>query len=181
MLSDGKVLSSNWSPRLLKGVVQERVQSSYRAGLVIKGSVDIDNLCSCRSSREAGLICAHSVAVGLRHLQRGKAALRAVGDTATPLPAGMGARPSPRQPEREPEPPPGPKLTRSAKGRPVEFFVSLPPDFVARIARGSVMARFEAKWQPGSWTYELAANESALRAFAGRHTLAGQGRGTRWQ
>ncbi|MFT5493230.1 MAG: superfamily II DNA or RNA helicase [Limisphaerales bacterium] len=155
MLTDGKVLSSNWSPPLLKGVVQER-GVSYRAGLVIKGSVDIDNLCTCRSSREAGIICAHSVAVGLRHLQHGKSALRPAatatprrsGDTATPLPPGMG-RPAPRLPEREPEPPPGPKLRRSAKGRPVEFFVSLPADFAARIARGSVMVRFEAEWQRG--------------------------------
>lgn len=147
MLADGKVLSSNWSPPLLKGVVQEGA-SSYRAGLVIKGSVDIDNLCNCHSSREAGLICAHSVAVGLRHLQRLKPAPRR-GDTATPLPAGMGAIHEPRQLEREPEPPPGPKLTRSAKGRPVEFFVIFPPDFAARIASGSVMARFEGKWIRG--------------------------------
>jgi hypothetical protein len=42
--------------------------SSYRAGLVIKGPVDIDNLCTCRAAREAGIICAHSVAVGLHHL-----------------------------------------------------------------------------------------------------------------
>src|SRR2546427_8620737 len=44
LLAGGKVISSNWTPPLLKGVVQEGT-SSYRAGLVIKGPVDIDNLC----------------------------------------------------------------------------------------------------------------------------------------
>src|SRR6185369_1273779 len=68
LLTAGKVISSNWAPPLLKGIVQEGT-SSYRAGLVIKGPVDIDNLCTCRASREAGIICAHSVAVGLHHLK----------------------------------------------------------------------------------------------------------------
>jgi len=72
LLAGGKVLSSNWTPPLLKGVVQEGT-SSYRAGLVIKGPVDIDNICTCRVSREAGIICAHSVALGLHHLLSTKA------------------------------------------------------------------------------------------------------------
>src|SRR5947207_13000219 len=67
LLAGGKVLSSNWAPPLLKGVVQEGT-SSYGAGLVIKGPVDIDNLCPCRASRAAGLICAHPVALGLHYL-----------------------------------------------------------------------------------------------------------------
>src|SRR5881394_4233037 len=64
----GKVLSSNWTPPILKGVVQEGT-TSYRAGFVIKGSVDIENMCSCRASREWGTMCAHSVAVGLHWLK----------------------------------------------------------------------------------------------------------------
>jgi hypothetical protein len=54
--------------------------------LVIKGPVEIDNLCTCRASREAGIICAHSVALGLHHLLSTKAPPRG-SDTATPLPA----------------------------------------------------------------------------------------------
>src|SRR6266851_6196221 len=64
-----KVLSSNWTPPMLKGVVQEGI-TSYRAGLVIKDKINIENICGCRSSREWGTICAHSVAVGLHHLRR---------------------------------------------------------------------------------------------------------------
>src|SRR5579871_356095 len=103
LLAGGKVISSNWTPPLLKGVVQEGT-SSYRAGLVIKGLVEIDNLCTCRASREAGVICAHSVAVGLHHLQNTKSPLRA-GDTATPMPS----RPGGRATTQEPAPQPGPK------------------------------------------------------------------------
>src|SRR5688572_28907694 len=68
LLAGDKVLSSNWSPPLLKGVVQEG-STSYRAGLVIKSETDVENVCTCRASREWGTICAHSVAVGVHHLR----------------------------------------------------------------------------------------------------------------
>ena len=69
LLQQGKVLSANWTPPILKGVVQEGA-NSYRAGLVIKDAIDLENLCSCRASRQWGTICAHSVAVGLKELGR---------------------------------------------------------------------------------------------------------------
>jgi superfamily II DNA or RNA helicase len=141
LLSGGKVLSSNWSPPLLKGVVQEGT-TSYRAGLVIKGPIDIDNICTCRAAREAGIICAHSIAVGLHHLLSVKAPPRG-SDTATPLPARLGARPAAREPE------PGPRLQRAAKGEPVEIFVILPPTLAASIERGKVMVTFEGRWSRG--------------------------------
>ncbi len=146
LLAGGKVLSSNWTPPLLKGVVQEGT-SSYRAGLVIKGPVDIDNLCTCRSAREAGLICAHSVAIGLHHLQREKPAPRG-SDTATPLPARLGVRPV----ARELEPQAGPRLRRAKAGEPaeaLEITVILPPTLAASLARGKVMATFEGRWSGG--------------------------------
>ncbi|MFT6617633.1 MAG: superfamily II DNA or RNA helicase [Limisphaerales bacterium] len=147
LLADGKVLSSNWSPPLLKGVVQDGA-SSFRAGLVIKGSVDIDNLCSCRSAREAGIICAHSVAVGLHHLQRGQTAPRG-SDTVTPLPPRLDLGTRPREPEYEPEPEPGPKLKRGPKGERAEISVVFPPTFATAIGRGKVMVRFEGRWKKG--------------------------------
>ena len=143
LLASRRVLSSNWTPPLLKGVVQEGT-SSYRAGLVIKGSVDIDNLCTCRASREAGIICAHSVAVGLHHLLSTKSPPQG-SDTATPLPARPGGRPV----AREPEPQPGPKLKRDANGERLEISVVLPPTFAAGIERGKVMVTFEGKWRRG--------------------------------
>ena len=50
ILAGGQVISSNWSPPLLKGVVQEG-STSYRAGLVIHGPDDMENLCTCRAAR----------------------------------------------------------------------------------------------------------------------------------
>ena len=69
LLITDHVLSSNYTPPILKGVVQEGT-TSYRSGLVIKSAIDIDNMCGCRDSREWGTICAHSLAVGLHHLRR---------------------------------------------------------------------------------------------------------------
>src|ERR1051325_3472587 len=68
MLAAGKVLSSNYTPPILKGVVQEGT-TSYRSGLVLKSGIDLENICTCRASRDWGTICAHSVAVGLHHLK----------------------------------------------------------------------------------------------------------------
>src|SRR3954468_24109624 len=143
LLAGGKVLSSNWTPPLLKGVVRED-EDSFRAGLVIKSSSDIENLCTCRAAREAGVICMHSVAIGWHHLQRTKPLSRG-SDTATPLPVGLGARPR----IREPEPEAGPRLQQSIKGEPAEISVILPVTFAAGIERGKVMVSFEGKWSSG--------------------------------
>src|SRR5687767_1099924 len=130
LLAGDKVLSSNWSPPILKGVVQEG-STSYRAGLVIKDEVNIDNLCTCRASRERGTICAHSVAVGLHHL-RGEQPAKV--DIAAPTKAA----------------PPTSTLDRSTKeGEPAELHIVLPPALEQAIARGKIMVCFEAKWSRG--------------------------------
>src|SRR5436190_7461724 len=67
-LQQGEVVSSYWEPPLLRGVVQAG-EVSFRASMVIKGEIDIENLCSCREAREWGKICAHAVAVGLHWLK----------------------------------------------------------------------------------------------------------------
>src|SRR5688572_8922695 len=82
-LAGGRVLSSNWTPPVLKGVVQEG-PTSYRAGLVIKDSINIDNLCTCRAAKAWGTMCVHSIAVGLHHLQG--SAPGALQSAATPKP-----------------------------------------------------------------------------------------------
>jgi superfamily II DNA or RNA helicase len=139
LLGGNQVLSSNWTPPVLKGVVSEG-STSYRAGLVIKDEVNIDNLCSCRASRGSGMICAHSVAIGLHHLQREKKSSPGLA-TATP--------PRPGASRTKPEPEPGPRLRRAASGEPVEISVILPPTLAASIERGKVMATFEGKWSGG--------------------------------
>src|SRR5512142_1468608 len=78
-LEQDQVLSSHWAPPLLRGVVQAG-EVSFRASMVLKSHIDIENLCTCREAREWGKICAHSVAVGLHWLRAQQAG-------AVPVPA----------------------------------------------------------------------------------------------
>ena len=132
-----QVLSSNWSEPILKGVVQAG-EISFRAGLVIKGPIDIENICSCRESREWGTICAHSVAVGLHWL-------RSLKGEAAPSPGRVRSVAS-----AQPAPPRKTSgLLREPSGEPAELFIILPPNFEQAATRGKVMLVLEAKWSGG--------------------------------
>jgi SNF2 family DNA or RNA helicase len=141
LLEQGSVLSSAWAPPILRGVVQSG-SSSLRSGLVIKGAVDIENMCPCRESREWGMICAHSVAVGLHHLQR----------TSPPK-----AEPRPAAPPPAQAAPPKafdavrrlPRAQPAADGEAVQLFLILPPNFPQAITRGKAMLYIEAGWKKG--------------------------------
>jgi superfamily II DNA or RNA helicase len=136
-LEQGEVLSSYWSPPLLRGVVHAG-EVSFRASMVIKGEIDIENLCTCREAREWGKICAHGVAVGLHWLKAQKPA-------ADPTPTRPAAGRAPTKiPARK-----SPALQRAAAGEPAELFIILPPNMDQAIARGKVMLVFEAKWSGG--------------------------------
>ncbi|MEI7937563.1 MAG: SNF2-related protein [Verrucomicrobiota bacterium] len=136
-LEQGEVLSSHWAPPLLRGVVQAG-EVSFRASMVIKGEIDIENLCNCREAREWGKICAHGVAVGLHWLKAQKPA-------ADPTPARPAAGGVPtRIPAKK-----SPTLQRAAAGEPAELFIILPPNIDQALARGKVMLVFEAKWGGG--------------------------------
>src|SRR4051794_23422812 len=138
-LQTGSVLSSNWTPPILRGVVQEG-STSYRAGLVIKSTVDIENLCHCRQSREWGTICAHSVAIGLHHLKRDQPTAR---EGKTTLSDAKSTAPS-SKPTR--------KITRAAEdemGESAELFVIFPPNLSQALDKGKIMLCIEAKWKNG--------------------------------
>jgi superfamily II DNA or RNA helicase len=64
----GKVQGASYDPPFLRGAVKDGVKE-YRAGLRIVTKTNIENLCSCRISRERGMVCAHSLAVGLAVLK----------------------------------------------------------------------------------------------------------------
>ena len=64
LLDMGRVVSANYTQPILKGLVREG-DTEYRAGLKISSPINIENICSCRESRQWGKICAHSLAVGL--------------------------------------------------------------------------------------------------------------------
>ena len=163
LVAGGRVLSSDWTPPMLKGVVQEGA-SSYRAGLVIKGPHDLENLCTCRPSRQWGLICAHSVAVGVHVLTGGRPA-------PSPAPGTSAVKPEPR-PDSKPgvgagatRPVPGPRpkaldrLPPGSDGDAASLHVLLPPLLANGAPRGTVMIYFEAKSASGRRPLDAFARE----------------------
>jgi hypothetical protein len=94
LVAEGRVLSSSWKPPLLNGVVQSG-ETTYRAGLVIKGLADVENLCTCRQSREDGTICPHSVAVGIHWLKPAAAVVEKKVSEVPRRPAPIAQTPAP--------------------------------------------------------------------------------------
>jgi superfamily II DNA or RNA helicase len=145
----GQVLSSYWQPPLLRGVVQND-GVSFRASMVIKSEIDIENLCTCREAREWGKICAHGVAVALHWIEaqnpkttddgRASAGTRNVGGASVPASRLVSSLAPPKKVA---------SLQRAATGEPAELFLILPPNFEQAIARGKVMVVFEAKRDGG--------------------------------
>lgn len=132
-LAQGQVLSSYWAPPLLRGVVQAG-ELSFRASLVIKSDLDMDNLCTCRDAREWGKICPHVVAVGLHWLtaQQGPGSGPSAGSSAKQV----SAQPSTKRPTA---------LKRDPSGEPAELQIILPPNLGQAIARGKIMLVLEVK------------------------------------
>ncbi len=142
LLGMGKVLSSNWTPPLLRGVVQDG-ESSLRAGLVVKDSIEIENICPCRVSRQWGQICAHSVAVGLHHLRPVQ---------TTPIPSGPPRRAEPEKPKPTASSASAKKIPRAASpeaGSSVGLRLILPPNFAEAASRNKIMVCLEAERKSG--------------------------------
>jgi superfamily II DNA or RNA helicase len=141
LVAAGAVLEAQWQPPRLLGRVREG-NSSYPAGLVIRSALDADNLCPCRTSRQRGLICAHSVAVGLHYLN---------GPSVTKVPTTV--NPSASQPPKPPAVRTVPKTLRRAppgdQAEPLEISLILPPNFGEALARGQVMIVLEGHWRRG--------------------------------
>ena len=124
LLAAGKVLSSNFTPPVLKGAVIAG-ESSIRTGLVIQSVSDIENLCPCRDARERGIICAHAVAVGL-HLLKVASPVE-----SKPVGSAPAVRPALR-PTKDPV-----QLRRSDTGEPLSIHVLFPPNLAEVLAKGS--------------------------------------------
>ena len=64
----GRVSEATYEPPLLSGTVREG-NRNLRSGLRIRSETDVENLCTCRESREWGKICPHVMAVGHVHME----------------------------------------------------------------------------------------------------------------
>ena len=98
--ASGAVREAAYEPPLLKGRIAEGGRE-FLAGLRLRNPVDIENLCPCADSRRRGIICAHSVAIGLEVLSPTK---------SSPAPKPIAAA-SPRQNSTE-----VPRVTLSIEG-----------------------------------------------------------------
>jgi superfamily II DNA or RNA helicase len=124
LLEMGRVVSAAYNPPVLRGLVREGT-TEYRAGMKIRTKSDVENLCSCRDSREWGTICAHSLAVGLAFIR--------------PKPVAAPVQPPPAPRELKP-------LLRldGADTRIIAYFI-LPPTFLNGWDRNQVMLGCEVE------------------------------------
>ena len=134
IVAAGRVLNSAWEPPLLTGMVREGA-TNYRAGLKLKSQSDAENLCTCRDSRQRGMICAHSIALGMHFIGA---------KTAAPAPSATEVN--------APAKPPIKSLLRTLpgeNGEALDLFIILPPNLAQAVSRDRVMLCIEGKWRKG--------------------------------
>jgi superfamily II DNA or RNA helicase len=137
----GRVVSFNYLPPILRGLVREG-DLEFRAGLKIRSYTDVENLCSCRESRDWGTICAHSLALGLASIQP---------KSEVPVPITAPARPAlpvliadavVSSQERDHFRGDG-QSHRAADPSRIELHVVLPPNVETAWQRGQIVVGFE--------------------------------------
>jgi len=137
----GRVVSFNYSPPILRGLVREG-ETEYRAGLKIRTYTDVENLCSCRDSREWGTICAHSLALGLASIRPETATAK---PTNAPVPLRLPvlvAEPDVALADAVSGPDDG-GVAGSADRRRIELHIVLPPNLEVSWEKNQVVVGFE--------------------------------------
>ena len=135
----GRVSGTHWSPPMLQGFVREG-EKELRSGLKILSASNVENICTCRASREYGTICAHSLAVGLA-VVAGQASSggTTVSADRSPTPVSPGKLPVSAAP-----PPPAPSLPVHADpGAEARLHVILAPDLFAAWNKGQLLFGLE--------------------------------------
>lgn len=105
----GRVLEVRYDPPLLVGRVREG-ESELKSGLRILSASKVENLCTCRVSRRDGMICAHSLAVGLAWIKP-KAPAPAVAKPTEAVPGRSNVASEPSRPL-----PPAPRFALALEG-----------------------------------------------------------------
>ncbi len=138
LVASGSVLQSEWHSPQLRGRVREG-SATYPAGLLIRSALDADNVCPCRDSRDRGLICAHSIAVGLHYL-------RSLASADLP-PSPPNFKPSSAAPIQRRSTKSLTRVDPGVAGESLEVFVILPPNLREALPRGHVMLCLEGRWR----------------------------------
>jgi len=132
----GMVLTARYEPPTLRGMVRDG-GVEYRAGLVLKSKINVENICSCQDSRRWGKICGHSLAIGL-------AAIHGVRNGAMA-----------ESPSSKPEPPAAPVAASMppgfevAEGAPSTLTLVIPPKWREMIASRQALT-VACEWQDAS-------------------------------
>ncbi|MBV9491777.1 MAG: SNF2 helicase associated domain-containing protein [Verrucomicrobia bacterium] len=163
----GRVIAVQYRPPVLQGSVRDG-ETEFRSGLKIRTRTDIENLCSCRQSRDYGAICAHSLALGLAWI--------APKPATPPNKSGADGGPVPKPVAR------GPALVTEGDAPLIELHIVVPPNFLATWSRDQIMLGFEvvqagrrilASALPASGRFRGSAEE--LRILEAGRDLAGGG------
>ncbi len=136
LVDSGAVANAKAEGINIRGLVNQGGKR-YAAGLAIRSASDVENLCTCPTSRARGLICDHSLAVAL-------ATIRAAAPPVSPRGlASTGAR-GPQAPVRSAAPPATPAAPQPPPGR---FSVYIPENVLEGSFRGQ--AAVFLKFDPG--------------------------------
>ncbi|XHR30356.1 MAG: DEAD/DEAH box helicase [Chthoniobacteraceae bacterium] len=140
LVEAGRVVSCAYQPPILKGLVRNGDQE-FRAGLKISSASDVENLCTCRESRQWGAICAHSLAVGYALL----------GHKTAPG-SDMAARAAASRPAPQPAAAPketGPRFAATTEKSPnfLSLSIVLAPQFLSAWERGHCTVGIEVERQ----------------------------------
>jgi len=100
--SAGRVTEAVYEPPVLKGKLSEGGRQFF-AGLRMRNPIDVENLCPCRDSRVRGIICAHSLAVGLQVLAPSRPKRDEFASAAPTGPRGQGGSRAARETREETE------------------------------------------------------------------------------
>lgn len=143
----GKVIEARYEPPSLSGLVRG-ADVEYRAGLRVLSRTDMENLCTCPASRRRGLICAHSLAVGVAVIRGLKKAEPSAGAKSGPPVAKTAAEGDPN-------------FFVDGEGPEAMLHWILPPNPVAAWEKGTVMVVCEI--ETGGTRKPIAALDPAKR------------------
>lgn len=130
----------------VRGIVTEGPKR-YTSGLAMRSRTDVENLCTCPTSRGRGLICAHSIAVALSTLRKARPATTPAAAPARTASSHSSSLSAPPVQQAAPTPPP-----------PGRFTIYLPDNLLNGSFRGQ--AAVFLKFEPGG-------GEAADGAIAG--------------
>ena len=132
MYETGKVIEASYEPPVLAGRVRGG-GAEFCAGLRVLSRTDMENTCTCPASRRRGLMCAHSLAVGvavIRGLKKAEPVAAVAASAAVSVVSESAGDPN---------------FATGADGAEAMLHVILPPNFAAAWEKKSVMVVCEVE------------------------------------